>query len=216
MSQISILDIKGNEVEKFELPEDVFNKQVNSAIIHQAVVMYQASLRQGNASTKERAYVSGGGKKPYRQKGTGRARAGSSRSPLWKGGGVTFGPHPRDFGYSVPKKIKKAALRESLKVKYLEKKLYCIIDLKEPFNKTKEFVEILKNLNLKARTLALLDGSDSSVERVSRNIPRFNLMRAQDVNAYDILRYKEFLVTKTALEKMLSRIDALNGKESQE
>ena len=125
MSKIVVLDIEGKEKEEIDLL-NIFDGRINSDVIHQAVIMYQASLRQGNASTKERAYVSGGGKKPYRQKGTGRARAGSNRSPLWHGGGVVFGPHPRDFGYTIPKKIKKAALRESLKAKFNNKALFCI------------------------------------------------------------------------------------------
>lgn len=205
MSKVAVLDIKGNEKEDIDL-SDVLEGRVNTEVLHQAIVMYQASLRQGNASTKERGYVSGGGKKPFRQKGTGRARAGSSRSPLWHGGGIVFGPHPRDFGYTLPKKIKKVALRESLKAKLSDNNLYCIDDLTGPLAKTKEFVEILKNLKLTGRTLAVLDGSDESITRVSRNIPRLILMRSQDINAYDILKNKNILVTKTALQNLRDRI----------
>lgn len=207
MSQLPVLNNKGKETEKVNLPDDVFGRRVNTDVIHQAVVMYQASLRQGNASTKERAHVSGGGKKPYRQKGTGRARAGSSRSPLWAGGGVTFGPHPRDFSYSVTKKTKKVALRESLNAKFQDKDLTCIDDIKETFTKTKEFAGLLKVFSLKGKVLAILDGSDPSVNRASRNIPHFRLMRASDVNAYDILRNKKILMTKTALKNLLERIE---------
>ncbi len=127
--KLSILDIKGKESGSIDLPENIFSGRINTHVLHQAIVMYQACQRQGTASTKERACVNGGGKKPYRQKGTGRARAGSTRSPLWKGGGVTFGPHPRDFDYSIPKRIKKAALRESLHAKFLDKNLVCVNDL---------------------------------------------------------------------------------------
>ncbi len=206
MKKLPVLDKNGSEVEKIDLPEDIFGSRLNTDVIHQAVVMYQASLRQGNASTKERADVSGGGKKPYRQKGTGQARAGSSRSPLWRGGGVTFGPHPRDFGYTIPKKIKKAALRESLKAKSQDNNLLCITDIKESFSKTKEFAQFLGKLDLKGKILAVLDGSDESIARTSRNIPLFNIMRAQDVNAYDIMRNKKLLVTKTALINLLERV----------
>ena len=206
MTEFVVLDIKGKESGKTTIPEGIFNKHVNTAVIHQAVVMYQASLRQGNASTKERVDVSGGGKKPYRQKGTGQSRAGSSRSPLWKGGGVTFGPHPRDFGYTIPKKIKKAALRESLKAKSQDNNLLCIVDIKDEFSKTKEFAKFLEKLNVKGKTLAVLDGSNESIARASRNIPSFNLMRAQDVNAYDIMRNKKLLVTKTAFQNLLERV----------
>ena len=207
MGKLAILNIDGKEKESMELPGDVFGSVVNQDVVHQAVVKYQASFRQGTASTKERGAVSGGGIKPWRQKGTGRARAGSIRSPLWVGGGVVFGPHPRDFGCEIPKKIKKAALRESLNIKYQEKNLLCVDDLKAPLNKTKEFAKILATLNLKGiKVLALLDGSDPSIERVSRNIRSFNIMRSQDVNAYDILRNKKILVTKSAFNKLLDRI----------
>lgn len=205
MTKLSVLDKKGAKVESIDLPEEIFGGRLNTDVIHQAVVMYQASLRQGNASTKERADVSGGGKKPYRQKGTGQSRAGSSRSPLWKGGGVTFGPHPRDFGYTIPKKIKTAALRESLKAKSQDNNLLCVADIKDSFSKTKEFVKFLEKLDLKGKVLAVLDGSDESVSRTSRNIPSFSLMRAQDVNAYDIMRNKKLLVTKTAFQSLLER-----------
>lgn len=206
MKKLAVLDTKGVEKSQVNLPEDIFEGHVNTDVIHQAVVKYQASLRQGNAQTKERGDVSGGGKKPYRQKGTGRARAGSSRSPLWHGGGVTFGPTKRDFSYSIPKKIRKAALRESIKAKLNDNNVHCLDDIKESFSKTKEFAQILKDLNIKGRTLALLDGSDSSITLVARNIPYFSLMRSEDVNAYDIFRSKSLLITKTALENLIERV----------
>lgn len=203
---LSVFDSDGKRLGSVDLPEGMFGEDVNSDVIHQAMVMYQASHRQGNASTKERGAVSGGGKKPFRQKGTGRARQGSIRSPLWKGGGVVFGPHPRDFGYTLPRKVRKTALRETLKVKHKDEDLVCVDDLKNPFNKTKDFARLLKNLNLKGKTLALLDGSDASIVRVSRNIPFFRLMRSMDVSAYDILRHRKLLVTKTALSNLMERI----------
>ncbi|MDP8212930.1 MAG: 50S ribosomal protein L4 [Candidatus Zapsychrus exili] len=201
-----VLDKNGKEKESIDLPDDIFNGKVNADVIHQAVVMYQASLRQGTASTKGRSCVSGGGRKPHRQKGTGRARVGSSRNPLWAGGGVVFGPHPRDFDYPLPKKIKKAALRESLCAKVIDKDLLCIVDLKEAFNKTKEFSKVLEKLDIKCKTLAVLDGSDLSIMKASRNIRGFNLMRACDVNAYDILKNKKLLLSKTAFNSLLDRI----------
>lgn len=216
MTRLPVLDKKGSEIESIDLPDDIFGGRLNADVIHQAVVMYQASLRQGNASTKERADVRGGGKKPYRQKGTGQARAGSSRSPLWHGGGVTFGPHPRNFSYTIPKKIRKAALRESLKAKCQDNDLLCVHDIKDSFSKTKEFAKFLDGLKLKGKILAVLDGSDESVARASRNIPSFNLMRAQDVNAYDILRNKKLLVTKTAFQNLLGRLTDAGKSSSDE
>jgi large subunit ribosomal protein L4 len=169
--------------------------------------MYQACQRQGNASTKERADVSGGGAKPFRQKGTGRARAGSSRSPLWHGGGVTFGPHKRDFSYTLPKKVKKAALRESINAKIKAEELLCVDDIKDKFSKTKEVAKMLNAFKLKGKTLALLDGCDDSIKLASRNIPRFSIMRSEDVNAYDVMRNKTVLLTKEAFNNLLKRIE---------
>ena len=206
MSSLQILNIEGKNSGTIDLPKEIFGEDIKQDVIHQAVLMYQASERQGNASTKTRKEVSGGGIKPWRQKGTGRARHGSIRSPLWKKGGIVFGPHPRDFSYSVPRKVRQAALRETLNVKYQGKNLICVDDLKKSFAKTKEFAAILKSLSLSGKVLALLDGCDHSVQRVSRNIPRFRLMRSQDVNAYDILRHKKILVTKTAFDNLLARI----------
>lgn len=206
MLKLSVFSKSGKEVDSIDLPKDIFGVPVNTDVLHQAMVMHQASLRQGNASTKERGAVSGGGKKPWRQKGTGRARAGSSRSPLWAGGGVVFGPHPRDFGYTIPKKIKRAALRESLNAKFQNKNLICLEDLKGKLAKTKEFAQILTTLKLQGKILALLDGCDDSVMLASRNIPRFEMLRCEDVNAYDVLRNKNLLLTKTSLNKILERV----------
>src|SRR5208283_5657644 len=129
MPELNVVDIKGEKAASIELPKEKFGVHVQDAVIHQAVVMYNANHRQGTASTKTRSEVSGGGKKPWAQKGTGRSRQGSTRSPLWKKGGITFGPKPRDFGYSVAKKVRAAALRESLNVKFLGNNLCCVNDL---------------------------------------------------------------------------------------
>lgn len=205
-TKLPILDLDGKQKESMDVPEEILGGPVNQDIIHQAVVMYHANKRQGTASTKERGSVSGGGKKPWRQKGTGRARAGSSRSPLWTGGGVVFGPHPRDFSYSIPKKIKVAALKETINAKYHDKDLLCLDDVKKTLNKTKEFAQILKKLKLEGKILAIMDGCDPSIERVSRNIPFFNIIRVQDVNAFDVLKNKKLLVTKSAIKQLIDRI----------
>ena len=153
MPKFPVLNSDGKEADTIDFPDDIFGGRVNQDILHQAIVMYQASQRQGTLGVKDRGAVSGGGKKPFRQKGTGRARAGSNRSPLWAGGGQTFGPVSRDFGYSLPKKIKTAALRESLVAKFQDKDLVCVTDLSKPLNKTKEFAKILGNLNLTGKIL---------------------------------------------------------------
>ena len=206
MAKISVLNIEGRETEAIELPEGFFEGHVNQEVLHQAVVKYHNSLRQGTASTKTRGDVSGGGIKPWRQKGTGRARHGSIRSPLWVKGGVTFGPHPRDFSYPIPKKVKRLALYESLNAKYQGKALLCLEDIKKQFNKTKEFAKILSKLGLKGKVLACLDGSDQSIVRTSKNIAAFQLMRSQDINAYDILKNKQLLVSKTAIKNLIERV----------
>ncbi len=206
MPQLSIHNTTGKETETMKLPDGLFGEDVNTNVIHQAVVMYQANNRQGNASTKERGAVSGGGKKPFRQKGTGRARAGSNRSPLWHGGGVVFGPHPRDFSYSVPRKVKAAALRESINAKLMAKDLFCIDQFDINYTKTKDFAKWLKNLKLEGKILALFDKAEEKIVRVSRNIPHFNLKRVSDVTAYDVLRNKKLLITKSAFKNLLERI----------
>jgi large subunit ribosomal protein L4 len=208
VAKFPVYNIEGKEADSIELPDEIFAGRVNRDIIHQAVVMYQASQRQGTVGVKNRGQISGGGKKPFRQKGTGRARAGSTRSPLWAGGGQTFGPIARDYSYSIPKKMKVAALRESLVAKFQDKNLICVVDLDKPLNKTKDFAKILNNLSVKGRVLALLDGSDESINRVSRNIGQFSLKRTQDVNAHDILKNKKVLVTKTAVKNLLDRISS--------
>jgi large subunit ribosomal protein L4 len=167
--------------------------------------MYRANDRQGTVSTKGRAEVSGGGKKPWRQKGTGRARAGSSRSPLWKKGGITFGPKPRDFSFDVPRKVRIAALRESLNAKFLSNELVCV-DQVAVTGKTKDFAQMLTALKLEGRVLAILDGADEKAILAGRNIPTVTLGRAANINAKDILSNKNILVTKTALETLLKRI----------
>lgn len=213
MSELVIHNIEGKPTGKIDLPEGVFGGRVNTELLHQAITMYRASLRQGTLATKDRHQVSGGGKKPFRQKGTGRARAGSSRSPLWHGGGVTFGPVPRDFSFEMPKKMKRIAMLESLKAKFQGRELTCLEDIGTAMTKTREFTAILKNLGLtRGRTLAILDGSDDCLGRVTGNLPRFSLSRSQDVNAFDILQNKNLLVSKTAFEKLLERIQSFPGQ----
>jgi len=207
MPELNVVDIKGQKAASVELPKEKFGVHVQDAVIHQAVVMYNANHRQGTASTKTRCEVSGGGKKPWAQKGTGRSRQGSSRSPLWKKGGIIFGPQPRDFGYSVPKKVRVAALRESLNAKFLGNSLVCVDRLEVLSGKTKEFAAILKNLKVQGRTLAVLDGTNEKTLLASRNIARLTLARAVDVNAADIMNNKNVLVTQEALKTLLKRIE---------
>jgi len=206
MSVCVVYDLQGKKVDELKLPEALFDGTVNVNAMHQAIVMYQANLRQGNASTKERAEVSGGGKKPWRQKGTGRARAGSSRSPLWRGGGTTFGPHPKDFTYQVPRKVKIGALVASLSSKLNDNDLLCVDQLKLESDKTKDFAKVLKNLKLAGKIVAVVESVDDNVSRISRNIPSFRMVRSCDVTAHDILQNKKLLITKSAFKDLLKRV----------
>ena len=206
MPKLTIYNIKGQESGSIELPE-LFAQDVNAAVMHQAVVMYQANQRQGNADTKIRSEVSGGNKKPFRQKGTGQARQGSSRSPLMRHGGVVFGPHPRDFSYTLPQKVRAVALRESLKAKFKASSLICVDKMAVASGKKKDFISILKDLKIPAgKVVALFDDCGDDVLRASRNVARVSRVRALDVNALDVLKSKYVLATKSAMEKLLKRL----------
>ena len=207
-SELAVLDLTGAKTGSVSWPKGWDKDGINTDVIHQATVMYQANVRQGNASTKERGSVRGGGRKPFAQKGTGRARQGSTRSPLSYSGGAVFGPHPHHLAYRVPRKDLQASLREVLKSKFQEGKIICLTDISQDFKKTKEFAGMLKKLSIKGKILALLDGSADSVHRVSRNIARFEIMRAQDVTSYDLMRYTNLLLTQTAFKNLMERIES--------
>ncbi|MFZ5800129.1 MAG: 50S ribosomal protein L4 [Candidatus Omnitrophota bacterium] len=208
MLTCSLFSLKGEEIEKMELPKEVFDGKINRHLLSQAAVVYHANQRQGTASTLTRGEVSGGGKKPWRQKGTGRARVGSNRSPLWRHGGVTFGPHPREFRASLPERMKQLALRSSLNDKALTDNLLMLETLSLPTHKTKDFVAVLSALKLKKKTLVLIDEKEKDIKllRSSRNVPFATLRRAQDVNAMEVLAHEKVLMTKAALKILTQRI----------
>ena len=204
-ASIPIFNAKGEEVERYELNKDLFTGEVDKKILYQVTLMYNANQRRGTASTKTRSDVSGGGKKPWRQKGTGRARAGSIRSPLWRGGGKVFGPHPRDFHYDLPKKIKRLALLSSLNSKLIEEKLLGIdaITIDEP--KTKKFKSIMDALKLKGKSLFVLDDIDGKIRTASRNLQEALVRNYKDFNTMDVLAHDNVVMTKAALEKLPER-----------
>ena len=206
MPELAVVNVEGKKSASVQLPKEQFGVHVHDAVIHQAVVMYRANQRQGNVSTKDRGEVSGGGKKPWAQKGTGRARAGSSRSPLWKKGGIAFGPKPRDFSFDVPRKVRIAALRESLNAKFLSNDLVCVDGVSVPSGKTRDFSKILADVKAQGRVLVVMDGADAKTLLAGRNLARVTLSRANDVNALDIMNNKMLLVTKTAMQTLLKRI----------
>ncbi len=211
MITIPVYNIKGDELEKINLDEKFFDGKVNKALLHQVVLMYQANKRQGTASTKTRKEVSGGGKKPWKQKGTGRARAGSIRSPLWRHGGVVFGPHPHDFGYDLPQKMKKLAVQSSFNAKFNDNELFVLDSIKLISAKTKEFNNIVKNLcprfaDGKNTNLFVLSNIDKNTLLASRNIRGVSVKSDRNFSAYDVLKHKNLIVTKDALNNIVHNL----------
>lgn len=212
--KLAVYDREGKQSEEIKLDKSVFDGGINKKVLYQAILCYQANKHQGNASTKTRGEVSGGGRKPWRQKGTGRARAGSTRSPLWKHGGVVFGPHPRERGYHLSKKIRLAALKASLNAKLNKENILLIDEVKLKNHKTKEMAQILsrlpnlsEGLKLKERTLGILELEPQDL-RCLRNIENLEFIRPQDVTAYDVLRARKLLISKDSLKEIIKRITA--------
>lgn len=211
MSMLPVYNQEGKVIDKITVDETLFDGKVNEALLHQAIVMYQANTRRGSASTKKRSEVRGGGRKPWRQKGTGRARAGSIRSPLWKGGGVAHGPHPRDFSYSIPKKMKRLALKSSLNARFKDGKISVVDNIVLDTPKTKQFLSVLSSLEAGVRSLVILEHPDSNIMRASRNILHVTVRSADDFNAYDVLTHERVILSRKALE-----IVARHYKETEE
>lgn len=202
---VPVFDLKGKEVETYQLDKGLFTGKVNKGALYQAILMYSANARQGNASTKTRGDVSGGGKKPFRQKGTGRARAGSSRSPLWRHGGSIFGPHPRLYRYSMPNKIKKLAFLSSINSKLNDNKMIGLVSVTVAEPKTKAFRAIVDALKLQGKSLFVVEQPDEKVMRASRNIADVDVKNYKDFNTMDVLRCDNLVLSKTALEKLSER-----------
>ncbi|MBU2541891.1 MAG: 50S ribosomal protein L4 [Candidatus Omnitrophica bacterium] len=204
--EIALQDISGKEIDKIKLPKIFSDVDVKPFLLHRAVSMYQNNEKCKLAATKNRGDVSGGGAKPWRQKGTGRARVGSNRNPIWKGGGVAFGPIPRNSHYSIPKRLKREALRHSIIDRFNEKAITILDKLKIEKPKTKLLFSILTTLNIKNKVLLLLSESDENILFAARNIPFLEVKLASNVNAYDVLKSKRLVLTKAALQKIVDRI----------
>ena len=202
MLNTDILNKESKPVEKIELPAEIFDVKVRKGILHAVVRNHLANKRQGTASTKTRGNVRGGGKKPFKQKGSGRARAGSNRSPIWKGGGTVFGPHPRDYSYKVPKKVKWAALSAALTSRYTEGAITVIGEISVPEPKTRTVVNYLGGLGLKKSILIIVPKKMEMLELAVRNIPDVNVARVGELNVYTILKYEKLLITKDAVDRM--------------
>lgn len=202
MPKVDVYNIEGKKVSDIELKEEIFGIEPNENIVHSVLVNYLANQRQGTQSTKTRTEVSGGGKKPWRQKGTGRARQGSIRAPHWVGGGVALGPKPRSYSYRVNKKEKRLAIKSILSSKVLENKLVVVdaIDLKEI--KTKNMVNALTNLKVEGKTLILLPEKNENVQKSARNIEGVKTSLVNTINVYDLLKYTNLVITLDTVKKL--------------
>jgi len=201
MAVADVFDIENKKVAQVDLNDAVFGAEVNEAIIYDVVKMQLASRRSGTASTKTRSDVSGGGKKPWRQKGTGRARAGSSRSPIWRSGGTVFGPHPRDYSYSVPKKVRKKALISALSLKFKENKMLILKDFPMEKISTRVFKNVVDLFSLK-KALFVLDDNNEVLLKSSRNIKNIKMIRSEGINVYDILNHEHLILLEPSVKKI--------------
>lgn len=202
MPKVAVFNIEGKQVGDMELNDDVFAAEINEALLHKVVVNQLANRRQGTVATKTKGLVRGGGRKPWRQKGTGRARVGSIRSPIWVGGGVTFGPKPRDYSYKMPKKARRAALKSALSVKVRDGKFVIVDQLAIDKPKTKKIVEIFEALEANTKTLVVLSEWDANIYLALRNIPNTLLSKSVGLNVYDILNHDKIVITKDAVAKL--------------
>jgi large subunit ribosomal protein L4 len=205
---LPIFSTEGKEIDTVRLDAAIFDGPINTAAIYQVITAYRANQRKGLAATKTRGEVSGGGRKPWRQKGTGRARIGSIRSPLWRHGGVVFGPHPRDFSCALPKRLKTLALKSVLCAKIKENNFLVLADLKIDKPKTKEAAKIFSNLKSSPgkSTLLLLDKIDENLKLALRNLSFLDVNQVQNTNTYDILAHQKIIITKDALRELSQRL----------
>ena len=201
MANVAVINMNGENVGSIELNDAVFGIEANEHVMHLAVVQYLANQRQGTQSAKTRAEVRGGGRKPWRQKGTGRARQGSTRSPQWTGGGVVFAPKPRDYSFKLNRKVKRLALQSALSCKVAENKMIVLDELTLNEIKTKEMVKVLENIKC-GKALIVMDGSNKNVMLSARNIPDVKTASVNTINVYDLLKYNTLVVTKDAVAKI--------------
>ena len=201
MANVSVYNIEGKEVGSIELNDAVFGVEVNEHLVHMAVVNQLANNRQGTQSAKTRSEVSGGGRKPWRQKGTGHARQGSTRSPQWTGGGVVFAPKPRDYSFKMNKKEKRIALLSALSSKVADNKIVVLDAFNLDEVKTKKFAEVMSNLKVD-KALVVIEAENKNVVLSGRNIPTVKVSATNEINTYDVLKYETLVVTKAAVEKL--------------
>jgi len=201
MAVADVFDIEKKKVSQVDLNDAVFGAEVNEAIIYDVVKMQLASRRSGTASTKTRSDVRGGGKKPWRQKGTGRARAGTTRSPIWRGGGIVFGPHPRDYSFSIPKKVRKKAVISALSMKFKDNKMVILKDFPMEKISTRIFKGVVDLFNLK-KALFVIDDTNEVLLKSSRNIKNVKMIRSEGINVYDILNHEHLILLEPSVKKI--------------
>ena len=211
MPRVSLYNVNGDQLGEVELNNEVFGVPVNSFVLHDVVVKHLAGRRRGTSDTKTRGEVSGGGRKPWRQKGTGRARHGSIRSPLWRGGGIIFGPHPRDYSYTIPKKVRRLAIKSALSSKVEGSKILVLDELKLERPKTREILGILDNLKVTECVLLVTAVKDENVFKSARNIPGVKSVTVKGLNVYDLLAFDTLIITRDALARVE---EALLNEES--
>ncbi len=199
MPIIDVYDMEGKVVDSIELSDGIFGVDVNESAVHLAVINQLANRRQGTQSTKTKSEVSGGGKKPWRQKGTGRARQGSTRSAQWIKGGVVLGPKPRDYSYSIPKKVKRLALKSALSSKVNDKALIVLDELKFDDIKTKKMASVLEKLGVDTSVLVVIHGRDENIIKSARNIPGVKTALVNTINVFDVLKFEKFIITRDAV-----------------
>lgn len=202
MTKVNVLSQTGSSVGEIELNDAIFGIEPNESVVFDAVIAQRASLRQGTHKVKNRSEVAGGGRKPWRQKGTGRARQGSIRSPQWRGGGIVFGPTPRSYSYKLPKKVRRLALKSALSAKVVEQNFLVLDALTLAAPKTKEFTKILKDLSLEKKSLFVTADLDENVALSARNIPGVTVLTANGINVLDLLGHDKVVFTKSAVEKV--------------
>lgn len=202
MTKVTLFKQDGTTNGEIELNSEIFGIEPNENVVFDAVIMQRASLRQGTHAVKNRSAVSGGGRKPWRQKGTGRARQGSIRSPQWRGGGIVFGPTPRSYSYKLPKKVRRLAIKSVLSQKVLDNKLVVVEALQFDAPKTKEFAQVLSNLNVDTKVLVVVESSNDFALLAARNIPNVTIVDETDVTVLDVVNNDKLIITKAALSKV--------------
>jgi large subunit ribosomal protein L4 len=202
MPKVTVYNQTGSQVGEIELAEAIFGIEPNEAVLFEAVMMQRASLRQGTHKVKTRSEVRGGGRKPWRQKGTGRARQGSIRSPQWRGGGTVFGPTPRSYSYKLPKKVRRLAIKSALSSKVLEENILVLDILAINTPKTKDFKTVLNGLSVEKKALIVTADLDENVALSARNIPGITVVTADGINVLDVVNHEKLIMTKAAVEKV--------------